>query len=647
MLGKRMLMRRGCGLALGPALGLLAGTGAAAQELEISAVWTDHAVIQRGTPVIVEGRAAPGQRIAARLGNEAANARADGTGRFALTFAPRPASAEPVALTLEAGGHRLERRDLLVGDVWLCSGQSNMEFALSRALNGEAEAARAADPALRLLQVPKGQAFTPQTGFAAPVQWMPSTPESAADFSAACWFMARELRRQRGVPVGAIHASWGGSKVNPWLDPQAGAALAGADDMALLRLYEKEPLAAVTRFAPRWQDWYRVQGKAAPWADPDALAWQPVPAITGWQAWQGTPLAANTIGTVWLRRQIVLDKAQAQAASGADARLHLGVLDDMDMTFVNGRAVGNTFGWDEERAYRLPPGTLREGVNEVLVAVTNTYGNGGFASAPDRLMLELGNGARMALADGWRFAIAPVAGDPPRPPWDANAGIGLMHNRMIAPLGRFAMEGAAWYQGESDVGTADYPARMAGLIAGWRARFGDGLKVLVVQLANYGPPADHPVPSGWAQMRDMQRRIAAADPAAALVSAIDLGERTDIHPANKLTLAERLAMAAQGQPMPMPLSARREADGRVRIGLAGIAGGLHAWSAQGPIGFELCDAAASCRFARAAIDGESVLLEGDGKPVAEVRYAWADNPVVNLYDGRMLPVPGFALPVSE
>ena len=629
-------------------LGLLAGGLAlaapalAAPALQLGAVWSDHAVIQRDQPIAVEGIASPAARVTGALGSEQAEAVADAQGRFVLRFAPRQSSATPVDLAVSAGSETTRVADLLVGDVWLCSGQSNMEFPLSRALNGEMEAGLADDPQLRLLQVPKAIAYLPERSFGKDTRWALSAPQSAAPFSATCYFMARELRRARGVPVGAIHASWGGSKVTPWLDPQAGAALAGPADMALLALFAKDRLAAVTQFAPRWQTWYAsVAGGSQPWAKPDALAWQPVPAIAGWLAWKDTPLAAKPIGTVWLRRQVTLSAAEAKAG----AAVMLGVLDDMDTTFVNGHAVGNTFGWDEERAYHVPAAFLRAGVNEIMVAVTNTYANGGFASTADKLAFRVEGGRVLPLADGWRFAIAPTTAEPPRAPWDANAGVGLMHNRMIAPLGHFAMEGAAWYQGESDIGTADYAVRMKALIAGWRARFGATLKVALVQLAGYGPPATAPVESGWGHMRDVQRRIVMDDPSAWLASAIDLGERTDIHPANKLLLGQRLAMGALGQKLPMPQAAQRVAGG-VRVSFTGIEGGLHSWSSAEAIGFELCDAAGSCRYAPATADGDTVVIKGDAVNAMRVRYAWAESPVVNLFDGRALPVPGFELPIA-
>jgi sialate O-acetylesterase len=631
--------------ATGLALCLVATVARAATTapLTLLPVWSDHAVIQRDLPVKVAGTAPAHAHVTAMLGDAAAQTDADAMGQFILTFPARAAATTPVDLVVMADGARVARHDLLVGDVWLCSGQSNMEYPLARALNGAMEVAQSADPLLRLLEVPKTIAYEPQRAFGRAAAWQASAPTSAADFSAACYFMARDLRKDLHVPIGAIHPSWGGSQLRPWLSPQAGLALYGAAQMQVLHHYATDPLQAVAGFAPQWAQWYRgAAGGTEPWLKPDSLTWQPVPQISGWLAWAGTPLATHATGTVWLRRQIVLTRAQAAAG----AVLTLGVLDDLDMTFVNGRAVGNTFGWDTKRVYRLPPAYLHEGLNEVMVAVTNSYANGGFASTADKLSLRIATGEVLPLADGWRFSISPAQSYPPRPAWDANGGIGVMHNGMIAPLGPLPLKGVAWYQGESDADTPGYATRLTALIGGWRALFGPDLRVAVVQLANFGAVELAPGASNWANLRNDQRLVATQLPHVALVSAIDLGERSDIHPANKLTLGQRLALAARGVAMPMPVSAQRE-GAAIRVRFSGIEGGLHAWSGAEPLGVELCGGGdADCRYARATIDGDTLLLPGDGRPAVRVRYAWADSPVVNLYDARSLPVPGFALDVT-
>lgn len=611
--------------------------------LVLAPVWSDHGVIQRDRPIVVGGWTAPRRAVSGDLGEAHAAATSDASGHFALRFPSRPASDAGVTLTVSSGADKVQAGDLLVGDVWLCSGQSNMEYPVARALNGPGEVAGSADGGLRLLTAPKKTAMQPQTSFGGPVAWAASGPQTVGDFSAACYFMARDLRKALHVPIGAIHSSWGGSQARAWLSPKAGLALYGAADMAMLDTFTHDPLSAVTRFAPRWEDWYRgaTQG-GEPWRQPDSLSWAAVPKISGWLGWEGTPLATKATGTIWLRRQITLNAQQAAAG----AVLKLGVLDDMDMTFVNGRPVGNSFGWDYEREYAVPPAYLHAGVNEVMVAVTNSYADGGFQSKSEVLQLTIKGGASLPLAEGWRFSISGAKTYPPRAPWDANGGIGVMHNRMIAPLGNLALKGVAWYQGESDVDTPGYRQRLSALIDGWRGQFGADLRVLVVQLANYGPVQKGATPSNTARLRDDQRFVAAQEPGAALVSAIDLGESSDIHPANKETLGTRLALSARGVPMPMPLSARREGDA-IRLRFSGVEGGLLAWSGVGPIGFELCGhEGRDCRLVAAKIEGDSVVI-ADGRGAEVVRYAWADSPRVNLYDGRDLPVPGFEMVVGD
>ena len=610
---------------------------------ELSPVWTDNAVIQRGRPIVVEGNAAPGARISATLGEAHGSATADADGRFAVAFPARTASEQPIALHVTDGTEAVTSlENLVVGDVWLCSGQSNMAFTVAAGLNGFNNIQSSADPLLRMINVPLDTAASPQREFGGEAEWKQAGPETTGGFSAACYYMLRELRDALGIPMGAVHASWGGSQIRPWLTPQGGAALYGPEQMLMLTGHSREPLAAVTAFAPAYEAWWREHAGAEPWKDPSAVAWQPVPDISPWSNWTGTPLAENGVANVLLRRSISLTPEQA-AAGGV---LNIGIIDDLDATWVNGRAVGFTHGWGTEREYRVPPELLRAGNNDVLVIATNSWGLGGFNSSADRLSFSVEGGERISLAEDWQFAIGEPPPMPPRAPWDANAGIGVMHNRMVAPVGSFAMTGAAWYQGESDVGIPGYADRMRELFAGWRRQFGAEMRMLVVQLADYGPTAAEPVESGWAAFRDVQRRAVEADGNAALVTAVDIGEPTDIHPANKVVLGERLALAAQGRPMPMPISATRRGD-TVVVRFSGVEGGLRSLSGPFALAVELCgDTQESCRFASAAVNGDAMAIRGDGLPATRVRYAWADSPVVNTYDARALPLPGFELPIE-
>ncbi|MBO9519231.1 MAG: sialate O-acetylesterase [Porphyrobacter sp.] len=605
-------------------------------------IWQDHAVIQRDKPVVVEGTAQPGEKVSATLGTDSASATAGADGSFAVTLPARPANATPQTLSVTDSTGTATVSDILVGDVWLCSGQSNMAFTVSAGLNGYNNIQASADPLLRMLTVPQDTSAKPVREFGGAVSWQAASPQTTGAFSAACYYMLRDLRAALDIPMGAVHSSWGGSQIRAWLTPEAGKVLYGADQMALLDQFGKDPLAAVTEFAPKWEAWWRERTGQEPWKDPSVVQWQPVPSISPWSNWTDTRLAKDGIGNVLLRKTVDLTAAQAKAGGV----LNIGIIDDLDATWVNGKPVGITHGWGAEREYRIPPGYLKAGANEILVVASNSWGAGGFTSAADRLSFTVSGGERIPLGTGWQFAIAGHTDMPPRAPWDANAGIGVMHNRMIAPLGHYAMTGATWYQGESDVGIAGYQDRLRELFAGWRRQFGADTRVLVVQLANYGPTASTPVESGWASLREDQRQAVLADRNAALVTAIDIGDRTDIHPGNKVVLGQRLALEAQRTALPSPL--RAIPDGAdVRISFAGVEGGLKSWSGP-PLAFELCGATQeSCRYASAAIAGDTVVLQGDGQPVTRVRYAWADSPVVNLYDGRSLPLPGFELPVER
>ncbi len=624
----------------------LAATGAPALAApQPGAAYGDRMVLQRGEPIVVEGKAAPGGEVAGTLGAERQTARADATGLFRLTFAPRAASPEPLDLTLADSTGRTVLRDLLVGEVWLCSGQSNMELPVARALNTANELRMAADPQLRLLKVPQFTAAVEQSVFGTPAEWQEATPASAEIFSATCFYTGKRLRADLGVPVGLIQSSWGGSAASAWMSPQAVAALHGAEALSLLQLYDRDPFAAAVAFAPRWHDWWRAGDEGnEPWTNSDSLAWQKIPQFSFWNAWKGSGLDTRPTANVWLRQSFTLTAEQAAAGDG---RLAIGAIDDLDMTWVNGEPVGYTFGWGVERSYRVPAEYLRAGANEVLIAASNDWDTGGFFGGPERLHFTPAGGAPIPLGADWDYSVGKLTQMPPRAPWDAVAGLGVMHNAMIAPLGSMRLAGVAWYQGEADVGQPGYDSRLAQLFAGWRRQFGDRARMLVVQLANYGARVDRPGESGWAVLREEQRQGVLADSNAALVTAIDLGEPSDIHPANKNVLGRRLALAAQGTALPAPGSAIAS-GGTVTVSFTGVEGDLRAYGGPYPLGVELCGPApASCRFVLARIEGSRLLIAEDGLSATRLRYLWADAPVANLFDARDLPLPGFELAIER
>jgi len=635
------------------ALGLTLVAGTAAAEPRLSPAFGDHAVIQRDRPVTVTGTAQPGESVTVTLAGRSATARAGRDGRFAVDFPALPAG--PVELSVSAPSGRTQSRDVAMGDVFLCSGQSNMEMQVERAQDSGGQIANSADPELRLLTVDKVTAPTPQRDFVKAPVWQVAGPATAGGFSAACFYMAQELRKSARVPIGAIADSWGGTAISAWMDAAALRSVGRGADADLLALHARDPAAAARAAGRPWEAWWRAatgdRPGAEPWQPDAALPWQAVPAIGVWERW-GVPRLAAYNGLVWFRREVTLTAAQARQA----ATLAIGAVDDMDRTWVNGIAAGAGGNPGTPREYALPAGRLRAGRNVVVVAATDVYGDGGMRGPADAMQLRLADGAAVPLGEGWTYAVpAATPANPPRVPWDDTAGAGTIANAMIAPWGRLGLKGVAWYQGESDTGATDYADRLRALIAGWRRQFGQpDLPVAIVQLAGFGTPATAPGESGWANVREAQRQVAAGDDHAAIASAIDLGDPLDIHPGEKREVGRRLARAmrvlAYGDTAspsgPQAATVAPAPGGGATVTFTGVTGALHARSSTAAIGFELCGAAAgSCRYAAATPAGSAVTLAGDGRPVTRVRYLWGDAPTANLFDEAPLPAGPFELPV--
>lgn len=636
---------------------------AGAQEGHVAllhALFQDHVVLQRDRPIRIWGNAEPNAEVRVALAGQRAIARADGTGTWEAALPAMPAGG-PHVLTAASGGATQSIDDVLVGDVWLCSGQSNMELQVWRSLDARAEIEGAHAPATRLFTVPQHGSATPEETFATPASWRTVTPDTLRDFSAACFYFARDLHKTVDVPMGLISAAWGGARIQAWIGSDALRKLDGYDEgLDVLALYARDPLAAAARWGEAWQRWWLGRdGIAAgdePWnRDADAGAgtrWRDAPRDLGpWEGW-GVPELAAFDGVVWYRTHVRLGAAQAAQA----ATLALGAIDETDMTWVNGRAVGSAYGPGSGREYPLPQGLLREGDNTIAIAVLDTYRGGGLAAPASAHALRFADGSSAPLDRGWKYRIVPGTAWPPDAPWQTSGGLSTLHNGMIEPLGRFGLRGALWYQGESNT---NEPARYADLLralrGAWRSRFGAGLPLLVVQLAGYGTPATAPAESGWAQLREAQRQVAAEDRATGLVVAIDIGDRYDVHPPNKQELGRRLARAARrvayGEALspsgPVPRWAAHAGD-TVEVSFGDVANALVAYGARTPIGFELCGAAAgSCRYADAMIRGaDRVVLRAPVPDATRVRYGWADSPVVNLFDGDGLPAGPFELRIA-
>lgn len=641
---------------------LLAPLPALAGPLTTAPHLSSHMVLQHGKPAPIRGGGAqPGEEVTASFGAVTARARADAKGDWQVTLPALPRGQSGTVTIRAASGASLQLDDVVTGDVWLCSGQSNMDLPVSGSANPERTARESAGLPIRLLKVKRVAEAKPARDIVPERAWSRPAPDAVSGFSAACWHMAREiLRNDPKTPLGLIHAAWGGSTIEDWMSPAALSSTgASAEQLNWLDRYAADPaaaLAAAVAATDRWAEQADPGSAAAAWAAPefDDSGWETIAVPGQWER-SGVAGLGGYDGVMWFRTGI--DLTTAELGDGKSVVLELGRIDERDRVWINGVPVGAQLVAAEARSYRIPAGVLKAGRNSIAVRVIDEMGGGGFSSPADALALVLPGGARKPLAGSWRYrrgsADSAWKAAPPAIPWSMPRGLTMAWNGMIAPLAGTGLRGIAWYQGESNTSrAADYAAALRAWRTSWRTHFNDAaLPVVVVQLPGYGPRSPRPVDAPWAQLREAQRIVANEDAATGLAVAIDLGVATDIHPAHKDEVGERMGQEALrvahgiARPTaPQPVSATRTRDG-VEIALRS-AEGLAVTGAAEPAGFELCEAAGACRFVRAVVRGQAVLIPDDGRPASEVRYAWQGSPPINLYARSGLPVVPFRIAIK-
>ena len=633
----------------------LIGLGAHAEAPKLASLFGDHMVIQRDAPVRLFGTADPGAQFIVSLDAASTPVRAGRDGRWWVEFPELSAGgSHEISVTVE-GDTVQALEDVLAGDVFLCSGQSNMEYPLSRVTYAEREVAAANHSNIRLLQVEKDLSLAPNADLPGDSAWAVTTPETAAGFSAVCYYAGRALSEAYDVPVGLINSSWGGSRIEPWIDGEIiGAMPDHTEQVALLETYKTDRGAAAKIYSESWQQSWRddpaTEG-TAPWEDADAGEWKPVPGtLRDWRKW-GDPELTDHLGMVWHKVSFDLTPQQAEQA----ATIHIGAVDDTDMTWLNGTAIGTTFHWGGLRAYEVSADLFKPGKNTILVNAHNDYGDGGMNGPASELRVELEDGSSLSLADGWAYRKVDSAVSAPKPaPWFTIKGYTMLHNAMIAPLSGIRLKGAIWYQGESNAGDGVvYESLLDLLVQDWRANFGADLPVAVVQLPRYGALPTEAGKPGWGVIRESMRRVAARDDRVALAVTIDMGDPVDIHPPNKLAVAERVVRVMKSlvygevdAGASGAVASRAVRDGStIRIAFEGVEDGLVTVSAGSVIGMELCDADA-CKYASAKLDGDTVVVQAEDEAVSEVRYCQGDSPLCNLFDGKGMPAGPFWIAVE-
>ena len=613
----------------------------------LSPIFGENMVLQRGKPNTFWGWAKPGAQVRVEIDGQSGSAVAGTDGRWQTQVTPPPAGTECIVKI--DGPQHVELHHVLVGDVWLCGGQSNMEFGLPHAADGAREVAAANHPRIRLFKVAPHPAYAPA---AVPHgTWTICTPETvSADggFSAVAYFFACRVQAETGVPLGLIQDCLGGTPVETWMDPET---LRGMKDF-------DRPMAEVARLRERhapeygnyimhWYDEYDAGIRGATWADPafDDHAWKTVPLTNAFAEFG----LADVPAVIWLRREIVLP----DPLPPGNPVLHLGVVEKMDTAYLNGRWVGASSWVENPRAYRIPPGVLKPGRNLVTIRVFKLKSKTGFLSPPDSLKLAFAGSPAFPLDGEWKGAVSVDARPPhPLPLGYENYPImpSVLFQGMIRPILPLALTGVLWYQGEANASRAhQYRTLLPALVHDWRRAFGQGeIPFYIVSLPAFLPHRDAPGSDDWAELREAQALTAATVPNCGLAVTIDTGDAANIHPTEKRIVGERLALVAlvghYGKNLPHAGPTFRSIDregNSLRVHFDHADGGLQCRGDR-PEEFSVAGSDRRWHWAAARIDGNSVIVSSPAvpEPVA-VRYAWQSNPKANLYSGAGLPAVPF------
>lgn len=661
---------------LGAGLGLAVGASAMA-GLELPPLFGNHMVLQREQPIAVWGLADTGTDVTVSIGDARATVDADEAGRW-IAWLPEMDAGGPHEVRISTRDDSITLKNVLIGDVWICSGQSNMFWRLEQTDRGAEYTESAGDQTgLRLFQMQKVWSRSPEDRVQS-IGWRLPSEETAGRFSAVGYHFGRILREETGVPIGLIQSAWGGTPAEAWTPMETFLAAPEfyADRLASLRAYDLDDETAAARIAEAQSKhetfielaWREDVGEDSGWAtlEYDDRSWPEVE-LPGYV--DGKLGSFN--GIVWLRREFELTGAN-EATDGAE--LLLGRIDDYDTVYINGQRVGKTDvdqgdGRRIVRRYDIPGAVLREGRNIIAIALMDVRSSGGVT--PDGRPFELKTpDETVDLSGMWKFQVGfndrdfggfPLPGNYAVPIGRVFRRPAALYNAMIHPLTRFGVKGAIWYQGESNSGRGDeYRRLFPSMIMSWRTAWSEArndpgyeLPFYFVQLPNYRAAVEQPGESSWAELREAQRLTEQCLKQTGMAITIDIGDPGDIHPTNKLPVGERLAKLAlagtygvqRGQVTgPHPVSVLAQ-GGRVRIEFE-HAEGLHA--ADGPLkSFALAGPDGVFHWAEASINRGAVVLGSSSvSEPARVRYGWADNPGCNLYNSDGLPATPFEITIE-
>ena len=630
---------------------------AAFANVRLPAAIGDNMVLQQGKKVTIWGWAEPNEqlRVSVSWSTMRWGVAADKDGKWMFKMSP-PVVGGPYEMTI-SGNDTVKIKNILVGEVWVCSGQSNMQWPVSQSVNAEQEIAGAGYPNIRLFTVERKVAEQPQADCRG--SWIPCSPQTVGDFSAVAYYFGRELHRQLNVPIGLIHTSWGGTPAEAWTSARVLKTLPDykgvMEEIEQVRVNAQPFQEKYQQQLIEWQkkiDLSTSEGKGCTAADFDDGSWEQMELPKHWEQ----AGLADFDGLVWFRKDVNVPQSWA----GRELLLELGPIDDMDTTYVNGTRVGGFESpghWTTARKYKIDPAVINPGRNVIAVRVIDTGGGGGIYGNPDQMKFGPAGAAGevISLAGSWRYKKAfdlksmPASPAPPLAVNNPNAPTSL-YNSMIAPLIPYGIQGAIWYQGESNAGRAyQYRKLFPAMIQNWREDWGQGnFAFLFVQLANFLPVKPEPGESEWAELREAQLMTLSL-PNTGMAVAIDIGDAADIHPKNKQDVGRRLALWALAKTYgkqvlycgPLYKSMKLEGN-KVLLNFDHVGGGLVA-KTEPLTGFAIAGADRKFVWADAKIaEGNVIVVSSDKVPEpAAVRYGWADNPLCNLYNKAGLPASPF------
>lgn len=639
---------------------LLINAGILSAQVKLSPIFSDNMVLQQLTQAPVWGDAAPNKRVEVTTSwdRKKYTIHSDTQGKWSLKV-QTPVAGGPYTIVI-SDGKPTTISNVFIGEVWLCSGQSNMEMQVEgwgKVNNYEQELTQAnLYPNIRLLQVEKNTSPVPITDVKVTGGgWQVCSAASVANFSAVGYFFARDIHKFQNVPVGIINTSWGGTIAETWTSASALATMPSMKGE--VQRVESMPQSKEQReklFISQVEQWKKetqqkdlgFQDGRPVWASlqTDDSGWQEMK-LPGVIQEQGL---AGFNGLVWFRKSINIPANWV----GKDLILNIGPVDDNDFTYFNGVEIGHTEGWMSPRSYKIPKELVKKGEAIISIRVMDTGGSGGMNGNPENLYLQATGKDRLELAGEWRYRVSLNINDFPKMPVNsANEPniASFLFNAMLNPLIPYSIKGVLWYQGESNSGRAyQYRDLLPLMITDWRSRWGYEFPFYIVQLANFTVLQSAPTESTWAELREAQSQTLHLNNTG-LAVAIDIGDESDIHPKNKQEVGRRLALAARAQTYgekiaysgPQFDTYTIEGD-KIRIRFKHTDAGLTTYNNEPLKGFTIAGVDHKFYWAQGVIEGDEIVVSSPDVvfPIA-VRYGWADNPLCNLVNGAALPASPF------